>query len=99
MKAYSYNAAGQYIGEVACQIDPVRSEKTGQEVYLLPANATYTEPPEYDYETHIPVWNGELWDLTEIEEEKEIQETEPTEPADSVYDELAAAYRQGVQEA
>lgn len=99
MKAYSYNATGQYIGKVDCQIDPVRSKKTGQEVYLLPANATYTEPPEYDSETHIPVWNGDLWDLTEIETENENQDVEPTEPRNSVYDELAAAYRQGVQEA
>lgn len=67
MKAYSYNAAGQYIGEVACQIDPVQSKKTGQEVYLLPANATYIEPPGYDSGTHIPVWNGDLWELNEID--------------------------------
>lgn len=99
MKAYSYNAAGQYIGEVVCQIDPVRSKKTSQEVYLLPANATYTEPPEYNSETHILVWNGDSWDLTEIEIENENQEVEPTESGNSVYDELAAAYRQGVQEA
>lgn len=101
MIAYSYKANGEYIGLVECQIDPVRTIKTGKDAYLLPANATYTEPPEYNAETHIPVWDGESWTLSEIEVHEEYGETstEGHNDESSVYDELAAAYKEGVQEA
>ena len=49
-------------------------------------------------------WDGEtlVFDAdryAEIEAEKEISVSEPTPAGASVYDELAAAYREGVQEA
>lgn len=49
-------------------------------------------------------WDGEIlvFDAdryAEIEAEKEEQETDPTPAGASVYDELAEAYRKGVQEA
>ena len=49
-------------------------------------------------------WDGEtlIFDadrFAEIEAEKEEQETDPTPAGASVYDELAEAYRKGVQEA
>lgn len=49
-------------------------------------------------------WDGEslIFDAdryAEIEAEKEEQETDPKPAGMSVYDELAAAYREGVQEA
>lgn len=49
-------------------------------------------------------WDGEslIFDadrFAEIEAEQEEQETDPTPAGASVYDELAEAYRKGVQEA
>ena len=66
MIAYAYNDDRQFIGTVSCQKDPVRSKKSGSDVYLIPANATSIQPPVYDAEKEIPVWNGTEWEIQEL---------------------------------
>lgn len=47
MIAYRYNPDTKiYEGTQPCQRDPVASERAGKDVYLLPGNCTYVEPPE-----------------------------------------------------
>lgn len=65
MKAYMYSATThEFIETVPCFPDPVRSRKEGREVYLLPANATFTAPPA-KRTGYIAVWNGSGWIETE----------------------------------
>ena len=78
MTAYSYDQEGRYIGPYECQRDPVRSVSAGQDAYLLPADATWTAPPDYDSKAEIPLWNGTAWVVETLPEEPEPQpEPEP----------------------
>lgn len=65
MQAYMYSiTTHEFLEPVPCFPDPVRSRKEGREVYLLPANATFTEPPA-KRTGYIAVWNGSGWIDTE----------------------------------
>ena len=68
MNAYSYNENMEYIGTVECQKDPVRSDKEKRDVWLLPANSTFTAPPDFDQETQKAVWDGEAWHIEALPE-------------------------------
>lgn len=47
MIAYKYDGTTkEYIGTQVCQLDPIESEKQGTNVYLLPANCTFSQPLE-----------------------------------------------------
>lgn len=49
MIAYKFDKyTREYTGTIACQLDPVASENQGKKVYLLPANSTFKEPPEFE---------------------------------------------------
>ena len=46
MNAYKYDATTkEYIAIVSAQIDPIQTAKQGREVFLLPADATFSVPP------------------------------------------------------
>jgi hypothetical protein len=60
MIAYIYDNDRFYVGEMACQIDPLESEKQGKNIYLTPANSTSTQPTII--EGAKPRWNGEAWE-------------------------------------
>lgn len=65
MQAYMYSTTThEYLEPVPCFPDPVRSRMEGREVYLLPANATFTAPPA-KRTGYIAVWNGSGWIDTE----------------------------------
>lgn len=65
MQAYMYSTTThEFLEPVPCFPDPVRSRMEGREVYLLPANATFTEPPA-KRTGYIAVWNGSRWIETE----------------------------------
>lgn len=85
MIAYSYNPdTMEFSGTTPCQLDPVRSSLEKKEIYLLPANATFIEPPSYNKETENILWNGVIWEMKEKKAEmtEEILE-ESTEYIDS----------------
>ena len=48
--------------EAAC--DPLETERAGEFVPLLAANATFDEPLE-EREGFVSVWNGEVWEYVE----------------------------------
>lgn len=65
MQAYMYSiTTHEFLEPVPCFPDPVRSRIEGREVYLLPANATFTVPPA-KRTGYIAVWNGSEWIETE----------------------------------
>lgn len=79
MKAYRYNPdTFIYEGEQERQLDPLESEKAGEDVFLMPAYCTDVEPPELKDGFDI-VWDGAAWDYTEQPKEEEPQEPEPYE--------------------
>lgn len=69
-KAYLYDdKTKEFKSEVNAQIDPLESQNAGKNIYLLPGNATWLEPPTK--EGYAAVWNGEFWDLVEDYRKKE----------------------------
>ena len=79
MIAYRYDDKFMYVGVQMCQRDPIASAKAGKEIYLLPANCTYTAPPEPKDGYNI-VWGGEAWEYQEIPKEPEPEQPEPHVP-------------------
>lgn len=68
--AYLYDKqTKEYKSEVNAQLDPLESEKAGQDIYLLPANATWLKPTPKD--GYASVWKGESWDMLEDHRKQE----------------------------
>ena len=78
MIAYSYDkVTKQYIGTRECQLDPLETKNAGHNIWLLPANSTFTAPPINKDRFNI-VWNGTDWEYEEIYVEPEpIIEPDP----------------------
>jgi len=56
-KVYNYDPQTfEFIGDSIAQLDPLESEKKGKEIYLLPANATFTKAPSVK-ENEVAVFN------------------------------------------
>lgn len=65
MNVYRYDElTKEYIGYEEALLDPLETDLKGENVYLLPANATFIEPPEAQ-ESFARVWNGEAWQEVE----------------------------------
>lgn len=64
MNVYKYNDNGEYIGTEEALLDPLETEQQEKEIYLLPANATFTAPPA-EKEGFARVWAGESWQEVE----------------------------------
>lgn len=64
MNVYKYDQqTKEYTSVEPAMLDPLESKLQGKEVYLLPANATFTEPTFKD--GYASVWNGEAWEQVE----------------------------------
>lgn len=65
MNVYKYDEkTKEFIGTEEALLDPLETELQGENVYLLPANATFIEPTEAQ-EGYVNVWNGEAWEQVE----------------------------------
>ena len=65
MNVYKYDEkTKEYIGTEEALLDPLETKQQGTNVYLLPANATFTEPPEAQG-GYVNVWNGTAWEQVE----------------------------------
>ena len=61
--AYLYDEkTKEYLGEATSFLDVEESKAKEEEIFILPADATYIKPPEYSA-NEIPVWNGECWEV------------------------------------
>lgn len=64
MIIYHYDGINKaYLGQSQARESPLEPG-----VFLLPANATFTEPPDYDPSTHFVQWNDNQWDIIQIPE-------------------------------
>ena len=71
MQAYMYSiTTHEFLESVPCFPDPIRSRMEGREVYLLPANATFTEPPA-KRTGYTAIWNGSGW--AEVEDYRGVR--------------------------
>lgn len=83
MKAFKYdNNSKKYLKEVECQLDQMETAIQGKNIYLLPADCTFTKPLE-NKEGYEIKWNGDKWYYEEIP-----KEPEPSEPSEPTQDEL-----------
>lgn len=65
MNVYKYDEiTKEYIRYEQAQLDPLETKKQQKNIYLLPANATFTAPPA-EKEGFARVWNGESWQEVE----------------------------------
>lgn len=85
MKAYMYNKENnRFVGVYNCQLDPVESRKQNKEVCLLPADATWVQPPvqllygdivsndkQVTYKTY-GYWNGTDWEV-KVEQVEQVE--------------------------
>ena len=64
MQVYKYNEkTKEYTEAELALLDPLETQAQGKSVFLLPANATFSEPTKKD--GYAAVWNGTQWDLVE----------------------------------
>lgn len=65
MNVYRYDeTTKEYIGFEEALLDPLETALKGENVYLLPANSTFTAPSA-EKEGYARVWNGENWQEVE----------------------------------
>lgn len=65
MNVYKYDEkTKEYIGTEEALLDPLETEQQGKNIYLLPTNATFTEPSKAQ-EGYVNVWNGKAWEQVE----------------------------------
>lgn len=81
MKIYHHDSDGLFFGVSVARLDPLETKKQKKPVHLLPANATFTAPPEIP-EGKLARWTGVVWlleDVPVIVEEVPESPPEPTE--------------------
>jgi len=65
MKIYNYDPdTKHYVGASEAHLDPMATQRTGENVYALPAHATFTEPPIVK-KGEIPVFIYKEWSVVE----------------------------------
>lgn len=67
MFAYRYDNNGFFSGRCVCQLDPVKTAKTGISHFLIPANSTLTPVPDHIPENSIPIFDeiSGQWSFTD----------------------------------
>lgn len=61
MFCYNYDATtNEYLSSTECVLDPLETEQQGIDVWMLPANATFTEPPAAQ-KGFARVWQKVKW--------------------------------------
>lgn len=83
MIAYGYDDNGYYTGEKNCQIDPLESKRQGQEIWLLPAHATWDKPLEEKEGYRVKFVDG-VWTYEEIPQPEPAPEPTQEEKEEAV---------------
>lgn len=79
MIAYMFDEnTKEFVGEIETQLDPLESELKGEEIYLLPANSTFT-PPLESKEGFKVVFNGDKWIYQKTPIEEPVKKPELTD--------------------
>lgn len=83
--AYCYDKdTGEYLRTEPCQPDPLESEKAGEAVWLLPADATLTAPPEPETGKAV-CWQNGAWTQVEDHRQKRDQGGTPIDGTGTAY--------------
>lgn len=70
MQTYKYNVdTKEYLYTEEAFLDPLETEQQGQQIWLLPADSTFTEPLEQK-EGYAVCWNGKAWEYIEDHRQK-----------------------------
>lgn len=70
MIIYLYDeVTGEFLGADTTEIDFLKSQKEGRNVYLMPPNSTTIAPPNTS-EKEIAVWEGDVWVVKEDHRKK-----------------------------
>lgn len=68
MLCYNYdNVTNEYLYSAECALDPLETERQSKDVWMLPANATFTEPPAAQ-SGFVRVWQKVKW--TQVEDHR-----------------------------
>lgn len=70
MQTYRFNPdTKEYLFAEKAFLDPLETEQQGQQVWLLPADSTFTAPLE-PKDGYAVVWNGKAWEYREDHRQK-----------------------------
>lgn len=69
MKIYRYDDEGVFLREDEGYLDPEETKKQGKEIYMLPANSTFTAPPKTNND-EIAIFKNGIW---RIEKDYRVQ--------------------------
>lgn len=70
MLTYKFNAqTKEFLYSEEAFLDPLETEQQGKDVYLLPADSTFTEPLEAK-DGYAVVWSGKAWEYIEDHRQK-----------------------------
>ena len=70
MQTYKFDAdTKEYLYTEEAFLDPLESKAQGRDVWLLPADSTFTEPPVAE-KGYAVRWNGTAWEQVEDHRQK-----------------------------
>lgn len=85
MQTYKYNTeTKEYLYTEEAFLDPLETEQHGRDVYLLPADSTFTVPLDAK-EGYAVCWNGEVWEYIEDHRQKRDMGGVPIEGTGTAY--------------
>lgn len=85
MLTYKYDHdTKEYIYAEEAFLNPLETEQQGKEIYLLPADSTFTAPLDAK-EGYAVVWNGEAWEYIEDHRQKRDMGGVPIEGTGTAY--------------
>ena len=80
MIAYHYNEETQCYDRLQeCQLDPLETELSGHEVWLLPSSCTFKKPPK-EKEGYLIKWRNGEWEYEKLPEAPMTFEQKPKPP-------------------
>lgn len=81
MFCYNYDSiTNEYLYSTECVLDPLETQLRGEDVWMLPANATFVEPPAAQ-KGFARVWKKIQW--TQVEDNRGVQYWMPEDTWDS----------------
>lgn len=85
MQTYRFNTeTKEYLFAEEAYLDSLETEQQGKEVYLLPADSTFTVPLDAK-EGYAVCWNGEVWEYIEDHRQKRDMGGVPIEGTGTAY--------------
>lgn len=85
MQTYKYNAdTKEFLYSEEAFLDPLETEQQGHDVYLLPADSTFTAPLD-SKEGYAVCWNGTAWEYIEDHRQKRDMGGVPIECTGTAY--------------